>query len=325
MGGAFMILNHFIDRLTTNNINFVLLKDFRCPKLRSEDHIKQLVVMPSGEFERIKYYKGNRKSFSAVLCLGNIPPAIKMPVPVHTYIHNVSLLLIPKDYPLFLKVKTFIKRCYISLLAKNTDSWIVQTENTENLVKCYLPDESKPVFRFPFYYIPEDINHVPYINRTDYVFVGECTKAKGHEYLIEAWTKLARMGFNKRLHLTVSDHATCLDIEKAQRSGANIINHGYGAFEKIIEYYNMSKATIYPSLNESLGLGIIEAVEAGCDVIACDLPYVHCISSPSATFKACDSDSIVNAVIEYEKNQLPRTRLLIHDMADELIDFIQNK
>lgn len=325
MGGALMILNHLVDRLVAKDVNFVLLKDDRCPRLRSEDKVIKMEVMSCAESVRKRYYKAHRNDFKTILCLGNIPPAIKMPVPVHTYIHNVSLLEIPKDYPLKLKFISYLKRYYINLLSKNTDTWIVQTENTKNLVARYLRDICyRKIHIYPFYHIPLEINYISFENRKDYVFIGECTKAKGHEYLIEAWVRLARRGFDKCLHLTVDDADMCKVINDAIKAGANIINHGYGSFDKVIDYYNASKATVYPSLNESLGLGIIEALEAGCDVIGPDLPYIHSVVIPSTVFSPSNTDSIVDAVLRYEQSMTPRSKLLIHDMADELIDFLNN-
>jgi len=52
-----------------------------------------------------------------------------------------------------------------------------------------------------------------------------------------------------------------------------IINHGSLEKSNIQKLYNCSKATIYPSLNESFGLGIIEALTAGCDVIGLSMVY----------------------------------------------------
>ena len=49
MGGALMILNHLIDHLVARDINFVLLKDNRCPVLRSEGMIKTKVIMSCDE------------------------------------------------------------------------------------------------------------------------------------------------------------------------------------------------------------------------------------------------------------------------------------
>lgn len=326
MGGALMILNHLIDRLTSRNVDFVLLKDERCPKLRSENLIHKIHIMTCGESERKRFYKSCRSDFSGVLCLGNIPPPIRLETFVATYIHNVSLFQIPRDYSISWKIKSVLKRLYINYQSPNTDSWVVQTENTQNIIRKHL-NPHKPILIYPFFYIPESIKSPFSDTRKDYIFVGEHTYAKGHEYLIEAWVKLSQLQFNDtpKLHLTVASHNLIPLIEDAVARGANIENHGRIPFEDVVNLYKLSKATIYPSLNESLGLGIIEAAEAGCDVIGCDLPYLHSVCEPSETFKPCDSDSILAAVLKYELKNSSKTKLKIKDEVDSLIDYMLQK
>ncbi|MCH5327985.1 MAG: glycosyltransferase [Coprobacter sp.] len=324
-GGALMILNHLVDRLVARNVNFVLLKDERCPGLRSECAVPEVVVMSSGERSRKRYYKSCCNSFSAVLCLGNIPPAIKMPVPVHTYIHNVSLLKIQRSTPVKLQIKNYVKRSYIRYRAANTDTWVVQTENTANLVNRYINRLNRPVLVLPFYHIPADICKTPVEERYDYVFVGENTWAKGHEDLIKAWAILAQKGVYPTLHLTTKSLRMVGLIAEARALGAQIDNHGYVSFEEVIELYNRSKATVYPSLNESLGLGIIEAAEAGCDVIGCDLPYLYSVCEPSEVFQPQAPHAIAEAVLRYEMSPRKKTALHVRDRVDDLIRLISEK
>lgn len=317
-----MILNHLVNNLVSRNVNFVLLKDGRCPRLESESEVKSLVVMPPKFSLRRKYYREHRNDFHSVLCFGNIPPSIKLSVPVHTYIHNVSLLKIPRDYPNGKKMLSWLKKLYIKALATNTTDWIVQTTNTENLVNHTLRRKGQAVYQFPFYFIPPRLKAPVDEVRRDYIFVGDYTKAKGHEYLVEAWIKLHYLGVRPTLHLTVSDNHFSNYIAEACVRGVNIINHGKISFDEVIDLYKKSKATVYPSLNESLGLGIIEAAESGCDVIGADLPYLNSVCIPSTVFKPCDSDTIVEAILKYEAGQCQDTELLIHDTIDRFISFL---
>lgn len=324
MGGAYMILNHFVDRLVAKQVDFVLLKDERCPMLDSENRVSHLVVMSSATKVRNAYYRAHRDEFHSVLCLGNIPPCIKMPCKVHTYIHNVSLLKIPTDYPFKWKMKAWLKRAFIRHYAGNTDTWVVQTSNTANLVREYLPCRGREVLIYPFYRISESLKAEANGKREDYCFIGEHTNAKGDDYLVKAWKMLAKSGFKGKLHLTLSASEMIAPINDAIASGANVVNHGFVSFSEVVEIYKQCKATIYPSLNESLGLGIIEAVEAGCDVIGCDLPYMHSVCEPSVQFEVKNANAIADAVIQYEAGNSPNTKLTIKDRADDLIDLLGN-
>jgi len=323
MGGGLMILNHLVNNLVNRRGNFVLLKDKRCPKLQSEDSVKYLKVFPASFKVRHGYYRKHRNDFRSVLCFGNIPPTIKLNVPVYTYLHNVSLLKIPQDYEIKDKILTYLKKTVLRFYSKNTTNWIVQTANTENLVNIVLKRKNQSVFQFPFYCIPPYLKESTTRERTDYIFVGDYTNAKGHEYLVDAWVKLHHLGVNPVLHLTVSNPMFSKYINDARAEGADIVNHGIIPFNEVVELYKRAKATVYPSLNESLGLGIIEAVESGCDVIGADLPYLHSVCNASAVFKPCNSDSIVCSVLKYEAGECPSTTLLIHDSIDEFITFLE--
>ncbi len=317
-----MILNHLVNNLVARDVDFVLLKDIRCPKLQSEDKVKNIEILSSSFKSRYKYYKHHKADFRSVLCFGNIPPFVKMDVPVHTYMHNVSLLKIPKDYSFKSKVLSYLKRCVLLHYSKNTTDWIVQTSNTANLVKDVFHNANQKVLEYPFYYIPTALSEKVDSERNDYVFIGDYTNAKGHEYLVEAWTILHRMGINLTLHLTVSDPVFCRWIEAAQAEGVKIVNHGLIPFDRVIQLYKLSKATVYPSLNESLGLGVIEAMAAGCDVIGSDLPYLHCLCEPSATFAPSNPQAIVEAVLKYEMGEFHPTYPLIRDKINEFITYI---
>lgn len=237
MGGGLMILNHLVNTLVSKNVDFVLLKDERCPQLQSEYLLNNIIVLPASYKIRKRFYKEHKEDYRSVLCFGNIPPYVKLNVPVHTYLHNVSLLKIPADYPFSKKLRSFVKKTVLRYYAKNSTDWIVQTSNTANLVKLHLAKTQQQILQYPFYYVPSGMNVSSVDQRKDYIFVGNHTSAKGHEYLVDAWTKLAKLGFNATLHLTVSDSFFSAVIEEAKKKGAKIINHGQISFDKVIELF----------------------------------------------------------------------------------------
>ena len=108
-------------------------------------------------------------------------------------------------------------------------------------------------------------------------------------------------------------------IKEAIDNGVQIINHGYIPFGQLAQLYIQSKATIYPSYNESFGLGLVEAMEAGCDVIAADRPFVHSICRPSEVFDPSSPQSIADAVLRYEDNRSPKTEKTVENRIDEMI------
>ena len=324
MGGALTVLNRMVDGAVEAGLDFVLLKDSRAPKLRSEDGVPQVVVLPPSMRARHQYYKAHKNDFHSVLCMANVPPTIKMPCKVHTYFHNLSVLMNQKTMARARRMKNWLKKQTIRFFARNTDTWVVQTWNTENLIKETLPWKGKTFYRYPIYTIPKEFTVPSDSAKTDYLFVGDYTMAKGHDELLEAWKILHAEGVDVPLHLTCSQKTLFLEhLNEAIAGGISIVNHGFVPFAEMAKIYQNAKCIVYPSLNESLGLGIVEGLHAGCDVLASDLPFAHAICKPSEVFDPTSPRSIADAVKRYEKGLSPRSELTIHDCIVELIELIK--
>lgn len=327
-GGGLSILRRLLDSLKDEGVDYVLIRDQRCPELVSENSAREVFVMPPSLKERHKYYNEHKNEFHSILCFGNVPPTVKMPCKVHTYFHNLSVLKTPDTYSTKRKVLFAFKRYIIKLLSRNTDTWIVQTSNTENMVKAYMGNQHKSFYIFPIYHLPKISIESDGSSRNEYLFIGDYTFSKGHDVLLRAWEKLHEMGESFILNLTVdrrpATEAFCEKLESAINQGVPIINHGVVPFERVCDLYARSKAIVYPSLLESLGLGIVEGISAGCDVIISDLPFAHSICKPSETFDPFSEDSIVEAVMRYEKGNSPRSILTIYDCSAELIGLLKS-
>ena len=326
-GGGLSIFKRLVDSLKETNVDFILIRDERCPKLASEDAAREVIVMPPSLKIRHRYYKAHRNDFHSVLCFGNVPPTVKMPCKVHTYFHNLSVLKTPPTYSTKRKFLFFLKRNLTKFLSLNTDTWVVQTWNTENMVKEYIGNKNKPFYIYPIYKLPKFPN-VKITDRNEYLFIGDYTYSKGHDILLKAWEKLHDIGKPYVLNLTVNrrpaTEAFCQKMETAIAAGVPIVNHGVIPFEKVCDLYARSKAVVYPSQLESLGLGIVEGLSAGCDVITSDLPFSHAICKPSEVFNPFDENSIVDAILRYEEGNSPKSELTIHECVNELIELLKS-
>lgn len=327
MGGAMGLLRYLVSSLQERGVDFFLLADSRCgDEFKSLPHTKSL---PATLKERKDFYKQHGAEFISVLCFGNVPPPIKMKIPVYTYFHNISLLKIPSDGRLMPRIKFFLKQRLIDYYGRNTDAWIVQTDNTATELKRHLYNGKKQIYVLPFYNIPQELkdSSLTKKGRDDYALIGELSYPRGHGIILDVWKKLHEMGFDKTLHLTVSNRteshiAYRQKIEELKKQGVKIINHGTIPFSEVIKIYKQCKAIVYPSSNESLGLSIIEAIVAGCDVITSDLPFAHAICVPSAVFNREDVERICRVIIEYDYNPTPKSRLKIHNSINELLKII---
>lgn len=322
--GGLRLLQYLIGELEERNVDFYLLADARCNG--KFNGCKRVRYMNASLRERKHFYKIKAQRFSSVLCFGNIPAPIKLNIPVYTYFHNVNLLTLAEAHSLPVKMKSWLKREVFKHYKQNTDSWLVQTSNTANELVKHLGEKPERVKLMPFYELPDD---VAYIARQphgdDYVFVALQVPGKSHEELLDSWRILHSNGIDVKLHLTVQHESPFIQkIKEAQKEGVNVINHGVIPFNEVFELYKHSKAIIYPSHNESLGLGIVEAVASGCDVIGSDLPFLYSICKPSVVFNPYSPESIADAVMEYEDGCARKSELLIHNQIEDLIGLISN-
>ena len=323
-GGGLVLLKYLCTSLDNRGVRYHLLCDERCRNQFLNK--KNITVLKASLLLRRRFYVEHKNDFTSVLCFGNLPAPIKMQVPVYTYFQNINLLTLDqvRDWKGFLK--SWVKRQVFRFLKNNTNYWIVQTANTQSELIRHIYERQDRVLVFPFYNLPKELIYLSEIKgRNDYVYVGNYYDgAKGHNELLEAWEILHKSGFNLNLHLTIdfSNKSICNKVSEMSQRGVRVINHGTIPFDEVMKLYAMSKVTIYPSHNESLGLGVIEAIAAGCDVIGADLPYIHSICKPSGVFRPKSADSIANAIMDYERSRREKSELLVTNQIDEFIRLI---
>ena len=146
---------------------------------------------------------------------------------------------------------------------------------------------------------------------------------KNHTTLIRAWKLLAQENRFPVLHLTIecptSEQSRLLDDARAH--GALIQNHGTLPFSELQTLYTKARAVVFPSLTESFGLPLIEAVQLGCQVIAADLPYVHEVIIASATFDPLNERSLAAAISLALDGALPQSSCRVANEISKLVDF----
>ena len=81
-------------------------------------------------------------------------------------------------------------------------------------------------------------------------------------------------------------------ISDYQNNNVPIINHGVLDKSEVTNLYLSSEYLIYPSLLESFGLPLIEAIICDCKVLASNRAYVKEICEPSLIFDPLDLNNI---------------------------------
>jgi glycosyltransferase involved in cell wall biosynthesis len=100
-------------------------------------------------------------------------------------------------------------------------------------------------------------------------------------------------------------HARNLGVEK------NIVWLGILNSDEVSYTLSCSKLSVFPSLAESFGLGLVESFAAGCPVAGADLSYVHNTCNDAAVyFDPQDPEDIANTLINTcnDKNKIEKLK-----------------
>lgn len=197
---------------------------------------------------------------------------------------------------------------------KNTSKLLVQHSlmKKESILKFKLQDND--VLCIPFY--PDEDLKITSNTRekNTFIYVSNATPHKNHVRLIGAFVKFYDKYKTGKLIVTIHQQFVELIalIVNLNKKGYPILNIGFVNRKEIVNYYHQAEYLIFPSLEESFGLGIVEAIECGCKVIGSDLPYMYQVCQPSITFDPLVIDSIYKA-FEYvlQKNEIKTKKSLI--------------
>lgn len=317
--GGKVLLDYLIETLEKSNLEIHYLLDERVRN--KHPFLKNSVTyLDPSFFKRHQFYRKNKNTFSKVLCFGNLPPTIKLKAIVYTYFHQNLFLEIPRGTPIHSKVVFVIKSFILKTIQNNTDFWIVQTELMANSLQKKM---TKPVLIIPFY--PQLLSHKDFVRKSNtFLYVSSGAAHKNHNTLFTGFKWFYDEYKVGELHVTVGAEFKELyaQIQLLVVYGYPIINHGFIPRSRLNQIYATCTFAIYPSLSESFGLGIIEALENKCDIIGANLPYIFAVCEPSLVFDPTNCESIKNCFkIACQTNIKPSKQLVFNEI-DSLISFL---
>ncbi len=266
---------------------------------------------------------------SACLSLANIGPH-KPCTPHVVFVHQSNAFFntgLPM-WALFKRMRLLFMRRQILKGAAASHAVIVQTDAMREEMISYAPSLRERIHVIPSgYRTPGKVNEIRLEKkmlidrapRPRIIYVSHPSTHKNHITLLKAWSHIRGELPNASLLLTLepslynSSRKTekmynlflkpILDYEKNISKPDNIAWLGFLNADEVHYALSSSDLMVFPSLAESFGLGLAEAMYAKCPIIAADLPYAHDVTGEAAVyFDPHDPLAIADAAIEVLKS-----------------------
>lgn len=330
-GGSLILLKYLMSYMKEKKIECFFLLDNRVKGVLNEliDET-QCKYIPSGIVSRYKFY-ATKKGITSIFCFNSTPPPIfNTNIPINVYFHNPYLIKPNKNISLLRKFSYFLKTKYIDFFGNNVELWMVQNQRMKiNFEKKYLENKitKGEVMVLPFYPSIEvngDVNEFKRV-KNSFIYVSTYYPHKNHWNLIEAFCKAYDETKIGSLTLTLPNkNLEILDlICKKVEKGYPINNLGFINREDLAKKYLLHEYLIFPSTDETFGLGLVEAIHMGCKVIASDLDYVNEVCNPSLVFDPYDVNSIKQTIVDAMSiDRVVNSTSKVSNDIDKLINII---
>jgi len=288
-----------------NNVYFKIIKKYQRPIVR---HI----------IER------NTKNDDIIIYLTNIPPLIK---------HKCKTILVQsnrfvidkftlKGFSLTTKIRITIEKLLFYVGKKNVDYIVVQSSTMQSILRDLGINEEK--IKIIAYKDQEELNnennHKIKRSPNEFLYVSSDDAHKNHIKLVESWCFLSKEGLYPKLILTININTKLFNwiTNKIDAHNLSVEIKPNLRRKDLLTLYKSSTALIYPSLFESYGLPLVEAVQYGIPIIASELDYVRDIVDPEETFDPNSAKSISRSVKRFLKIKGKKTGIVTP------VEFINN-
>lgn len=323
--GGKVLLDYLVKNLEEKNILTYYLFDDRCKSDYKDIPVNRKVYLKASLTNRHKFYGSAKGKFTTVFCFGNLAPTMRLSIPVYTYFHQSIFLSIPAEFTFYQRIIFNIKGKIFKYLLRNTDFLLVQNNCMKERVEKKFKFPGKKICLMPFF-PPSSDSSLPLTNRdiNTFIYVSGDASHKNHLRLLTAFCNFYDKRKKGRLILTISETATQLTtlIKELQIKNYPIENIGYVNRADLAKHYQSSEYLIFPSLEESFGLGIVEAIDCGCKVIGADLPYMYEVCRPSIVFNPYENSDIERALNDAIDKNESSTEKKIYDKIDELLNLL---
>jgi glycosyltransferase involved in cell wall biosynthesis len=296
-GGGLFVINYLKKKMKASED--IIYLDERLKK----DHFFnkfEVVIIKNNFFSKVysefKIKKQINKGIKEIVFLNGLPPIFKYKSNVITYFQNANILNFTNRFDKIIS-SNLLRSLKFFFFKKNVNKWVVFSKSAEEQLKKFI---HKGI-------ICKEKIHIQIGKRErekkiyDFIYPANGGSHKNHKNLIEAFIILSKLKIFPKLLITLDK----VDIIKfkiayfSKKFKLKIINKPNNNRDKFLKNYNKSKALIFPSYSETLGLPLMEAQKFGIDILASNRNFAKEYTSKERLFNPNHPKDIANTIIKY--------------------------
>ena len=195
--------------------------------------------------------------------------------------------------------KDSLRFLFFNLGKKNVNSWYVFSPTARKMLNIYI----KKYVNIKVINIYNDYQNIEHLNLNkveyDFIYPASFMEHKNHKMLINILILLSKKKIFPKVLFTLDP----IDIKKINiqklksKYGLKLYNYYEPDQKKFLEIYKKCRSLLYISLNETIGLPIIEANKYGLIIITPELEYSKQFINPDITFNI-NSENELSLIIE---------------------------
>ncbi len=295
-----------LQKIDTENEYFVFVKpdeDSSCLQQSPNFNIIELGGGPYPSWEQIALPRAAKKYGCDILhCTSNTAPLntkIPLVVTLHDIIYLESISIFKKGGTWYQKLGNMYRRWNVPRVVKKSERIITVSHFEKDRIRNFFgfPEEDKRLVAIyngvGEHFIPvKDKSELKRVKEKyklpdDYVFfLGNTDPKKNTKGVLKAFSDYLKMG-NPPLKLVMLDYEkSALDALLAEIDDKSLIDHihltGYVVNTDLPSIYSQCRFFLYPSLRESFGIPMLEAMRCGVPVITSNTSSMPEVSGGAA-------------------------------------------
>lgn len=263
------------------------------------------------------------KENSKIIFLSSSLPLFKLKCFVIALYQNSNIFYDKNKFKIINWVLSFnfIRFLFFLIFKGNIDQWVVFS----NYSKTQLREQIKETLISKIKVLNILKINVPF-NKSkekiyDFIYPANLMPHKNHNNLFKAFIILSKKGIRPSLAITLNPNELKSVKYNLLKKKINLYNL-YNTNRKIfLNNFSKCKYLIYPSLNENIGLPLIEAHYLGIEIIASNLDFVKQYNFIEYFFNPLSPKDIARSVVRILNKKKIKKNLSYYNYNNESIDF----